>query len=135
MTANPNSPAADQPPTFEAALARIEAIVQELEEGQTGLAESLGRYEEGVNLLRQCYGLLDQAEHKIELLLRIDAAGSPVSEPFDATASTDRDPSDPTRPRRRAATSGKGAVRQSAEIPSQKTSPGNSAAAPAEGLF
>ena len=46
----PDSPIPN-PPSFESALARIEAIVHELEEGQTGLAESLGRYEEAVGLL------------------------------------------------------------------------------------
>jgi exodeoxyribonuclease VII small subunit len=89
------------PPSFESALARIEAIVHELEEGQTGLAESLGRYEEAVGLLKQCYGLLEKAERRIELLVGTDAAGNPVTEPFDDTASTERDQQASPRSRRR----------------------------------
>ena len=96
----PDSPIPD-PPSFESALARIEAIVHELEEGQTGLAESLGRYEDAVGLLKQCYGLLERAERRIELLVGADAAGNPLTEPFDDTASTDRDQQSAPRSRRR----------------------------------
>ena len=95
------------PPSFESALARIEAIVHELEEGQTGLAESLGRYEEAVGLLKQCYGLLERAERRIELLVGTDAAGNPLTEPFDDTASTDRNPPAAPRSRRRSAPASK----------------------------
>src|SRR5947209_6601076 len=98
----PDSPIPDQL-SFESALARIEAIVHELEEGQTGLAESLGRYEEAVGLLKQCYGLLERAERRIELLVGADAAGNPLTEPFDDTASTDRDQQSAPRSRRRPA--------------------------------
>src|SRR6266699_1786229 len=98
----PTVPDTDQPLGFEPALARIEAIVHELEEGQTGLAESLARYEEAVQLLRQCYGLLEKAERRIELLVGTDASGKLLTEPFDDTASAEREPQAP-RNRRRAA--------------------------------
>jgi exodeoxyribonuclease VII small subunit len=78
------------PPDFESALARMEAIVYELEEGRIGLAEALARYEEGVGLLRQCFGLLETAERRIELLTGVDTAGNPVVEPYDDTASSER---------------------------------------------
>lgn len=81
---------ASAPPDFETALARMEAIVFELEEGRIGLAEALARYEEGVGLLRQCFALLETAERRIELLTGVDAAGNPVAEPYDATASAER---------------------------------------------
>lgn len=68
--------------TFESSLAELEAIVHALEDGQLGLAESLARYEAGVKHLRHCFQLLQQAERKIELLTRVDAAGTPVTEPF-----------------------------------------------------
>jgi len=68
----------------------MEAIVYELEEGRIGLAEALARYEEGVGLLRQCFGLLETAERRIELLTGVDAAGNPVVEPYDDTASSER---------------------------------------------
>ncbi len=61
----------------------MEQIVHDLEEGRLGLAESLSRYEEGVKLLKQCYLQLEQAERRIELLTGVDAAGNPVTQPFD----------------------------------------------------
>jgi exodeoxyribonuclease VII small subunit len=69
--------------TFEQALARLEVIVRELEEGSVGLAEGLAHYEEGVKLLRQCYQLIEGVERRIELLNRVDSAGSEICEPFD----------------------------------------------------
>ena len=75
-------------PTFEEALLRLDSIVQELEDGQIGLAEGLTRYEEGVRLLRQCYQLLDNAQRRIELLNRVDSAGIEICEPFEEAAQT-----------------------------------------------
>jgi exodeoxyribonuclease VII small subunit len=74
------------PPTFEEALAQLDAIVQELEEGQIGLAQGLTRYEEGVKLLKQCYQLLEHAGRRIELLSRVDSEGRAHGEPFDEGA-------------------------------------------------
>jgi len=101
-------------PTFEQALAAIETIVHELEEGQLGLEESLARYERGVKLLRQCHEQLQQAERRIELLSGVDAEGNPVCTPLDDTslaldekarqrskrrsATPDSSPSPPSRP-------------------------------------
>ncbi|HJT35662.1 MAG TPA: exodeoxyribonuclease VII small subunit [Pirellulales bacterium] len=70
------------PPSFEQALAQLETIVHELEEGEIGLADALDRYELGIKLLKQCYGLLERAERRIELLSGVDAAGNPVTQPF-----------------------------------------------------
>ncbi|HEY2826774.1 MAG TPA: exodeoxyribonuclease VII small subunit [Pirellulales bacterium] len=75
-----------EPVSFEQALTVLEQIVHDLEEGRLGLAESLARYEEGVKLLRQCHGLLEQAERRIELVTGMDASGKPVTEPFDDEA-------------------------------------------------
>jgi exodeoxyribonuclease VII small subunit len=61
-------------PTFEQALAQLEQIVQRLEKGELPLEESLKLYEEGVRLSRLCHGKLEEAEGKIELLLK-DARG------------------------------------------------------------
>jgi exodeoxyribonuclease VII small subunit len=70
------------PQSFEAALAELEAIVHQLEEGSLGLAESLARYEQGVSRLKHCYRLLQDAEQKIELLTGVDAEGNAITEPF-----------------------------------------------------
>lgn len=72
----------DSQPTFEESLAELETIVHQLEEGELGLAESLGKYELGVKHLKHCYQLLKAAEQKIELLTGIDASGAAITEPF-----------------------------------------------------
>ena len=70
----------DPPPiTFEAALQRLEGIVQRLEKGELPLEESLVLYEEGVRLARLCHGKLEEAEGKIEMLLK-DARGDLVAD-------------------------------------------------------
>lgn len=98
--------------SFEEALARLEGIVHELEEGSIGLSEALARYEQGVGLLKQCYGLLERAERKIELLTGIDASGEPVVAAVDddeqtleekSQARSQRRSSGPKNSRRRAA--------------------------------
>ena len=76
-------PAAGQPPSFEVALERLEAIVRVLEEGQQGLDEALARYEEGVRLLRRCHDLLRRAERRIEVIAGLDAEGNPIITPFE----------------------------------------------------
>jgi exodeoxyribonuclease VII small subunit len=67
-------------PTFEAALAKLEQIVQRLEKGELPLEESLVLYEEGVKLSRLCHTKLEEAEGKIELLLK-DSRGDLVPGP------------------------------------------------------
>lgn len=72
--------------SFEAALAELQQIVGDLEDGKLGLEPSLARFEQGIGLLRNCHHILEQAEHKIELLVRLDPEGTEVSTPFDASA-------------------------------------------------
>ena len=73
-------------PSFEASLAALEAIVHDLEDGQLGLADALGRYEDGVKHLKHCYQLLQAAEQKIELLTKVADDGSYESQAFDQSA-------------------------------------------------
>jgi exodeoxyribonuclease VII small subunit len=75
--------------TFEQALARLEQIVQRLEKGELPLEESLRLYEEGVRLSRLCHGKLEEAEGRIEVLLKDargeaqkDRQGRPVTRPL-----------------------------------------------------
>jgi len=65
------------PPSFEEALAQLEQIVQKLEKGELALEESLKLYEEGIRLSRLCHGKLEEAEGRIEMLLK-DARGEPI---------------------------------------------------------
>lgn len=55
--------------SFEDALARLEAIVEELEGGQMPLEEALQRFQEGVRLRATCLEKLETAEAKIEQVL------------------------------------------------------------------
>lgn len=89
-------------PPFEESLAELEAIVGDLEGGELGLADALGRYEEGVKRLKACHGQLDAAERRIELLSGVDAEGQPVTTPFDAEASA-QEPTAAGRSRKRTA--------------------------------
>src|SRR5439155_13718106 len=66
---------------FEAALARLEAVVSRLESGELTLAESLRTFEEGISLSRQCAERLNQVEARIEYLIRT-ADGGYAAEPF-----------------------------------------------------
>ncbi|HEV3263112.1 MAG TPA: exodeoxyribonuclease VII small subunit [Gemmataceae bacterium] len=75
--------------TFEQALAELERIVRELEDGNTGLEESLARYELGVGLLKRCYGQLCQAEQRILLLTGVDEDGRPITHPFEHAATAE----------------------------------------------
>jgi len=48
----------------------LEEIVSSIEEGQVPLEESIDKYAEGVELVKQCRLILDRAEKKIQLLGR-----------------------------------------------------------------
>jgi exodeoxyribonuclease VII small subunit len=72
--------------TFEQALAELERIVRDLEDGQTDLEQALCRYEQGVGLLKSCYAQLQQAEQRITLLTGLDEDGQPVTRPFEHAA-------------------------------------------------
>jgi exodeoxyribonuclease VII small subunit len=64
-------------PTFEEALQQLEQIVQKLEKGELPLEDSLKLYEEGIRLSRLCHGKLEEAEGRIEMLMK-DARGEPI---------------------------------------------------------
>lgn len=69
--------------SFEQGLARLEELIEKLENGELDLDESLKVFEEGVGLSRKLNQKLDKAEKKLELLLK-DEKGEPVSGDFDA---------------------------------------------------
>ncbi len=79
----------DAQPSFEAALKQLEEIVQRLEKGELPLEDSLKLYEDGVRLSRLCHAKLEEAEGRIEVLLKdargevvTDASGEPRRAPF-----------------------------------------------------
>jgi exodeoxyribonuclease VII small subunit len=74
-------------PTFEQSLSRLQELVDQLEDGQLTLAQSLAAYEEGIKHLRVCHAALTETERKIEVLSGFNSAGEPITRPFDDTAS------------------------------------------------
>ena len=70
-------------PSFEEALAELEAIMSELESGELPLDKMMERYEKGVDALLLCRKVLDEAEKKIELLVR-KKNGELEARPFDS---------------------------------------------------
>lgn len=67
---------------FEDALQELETIVRRLEDGNLSLDESLALFEEGIKLIRLCTQRLDEAEKKVEILLR-NENGSFTRQPFE----------------------------------------------------
>lgn len=53
---------------FETAIAELERIVKQLEDGDLALEASLQLYERGVQLSRYCHSRLEVAERRIEIL-------------------------------------------------------------------
>ena len=77
-------------PRFEDALQRLEQIVQQLEKGDLALEQSLLLYEEGIKLSRLCHAKLEEAEGRIETLMKdargdlmLDKSGKAQTKPFE----------------------------------------------------
>lgn len=60
---------------FEDALERLQGLVRELESGDCALEDSIKKFEDGMALARKCQDRLNQAEQKIEILLKADKNG------------------------------------------------------------
>lgn len=56
--------------SFESSLRELERIVEQLEAGDLPLEQSLDLFEQGVRLSRECQRRLDEAEQKVEILLK-----------------------------------------------------------------
>src|SRR5215469_11708504 len=81
-----NQPAAKKPeplkkPDFEKSLARLEEVVRRLESPQLSLDEAMKLFEEGVGLSHECQKQLEEAEGRVEILLK-KADGRMAAEPF-----------------------------------------------------
>jgi exodeoxyribonuclease VII small subunit len=64
--------------SFEEALAKLEQITKELEEGDLSLEESLKYFDEGVKLAEFCNNKLNDAQKKVEILLKKDGGVEPT---------------------------------------------------------
>ncbi len=67
---------------FEEALRELEEIVNRLEQGDLPLEEALRLFEEGVKLSRYCHTKLDEAQRRVEILLK-DEKGRIMPQPFE----------------------------------------------------
>ena len=71
---------------FEDCLQRLEVIVNELEKSEVSLDQALQLFDEGVKLSTSCRKELEEAEGKVEILLKRNGKLQP--EPFETTSST-----------------------------------------------
>lgn len=75
---------------FESAIKRLEEIVSQLESGDLQLEKSLELFEEGIQLSRFCHTKLDEAERKVEALLK-NAEGEMKRTPFEGETAAERE--------------------------------------------
>jgi exodeoxyribonuclease VII small subunit len=66
---------------FEDSLEELEQLVEQMEQGELSLEESLKSFERGVKLTRTCQKALQDAEQKVQILL--EKNGKKTLEPFD----------------------------------------------------
>jgi exodeoxyribonuclease VII small subunit len=66
--------------TFESALERLEQIVRDLESGELPLEKAIENFQEGMKMAKICRDKLDQAEQKIEMLVKEN--GEFLKKPF-----------------------------------------------------
>lgn len=96
---HPKSAKSTESPTFEVALAQIEAIIEKIESGEVGLEESLAEYERGVALVNLCRASLEKASAHIEdLTARLNSADNQDGSGGDDSSSDDEDPDDAPEP-------------------------------------
>jgi exodeoxyribonuclease VII small subunit len=74
-------------PDFETALKKLEEIVKKLEGGELPLESALTLFEEGIHLSRFCHTRLEEAERRVELLLK-NGSGQMRTAPFESENET-----------------------------------------------
>jgi len=67
---------------FETSLEKLEKLVEQMEDGDLTLEDSLKNFEEGIRLTRECQQALAAAEHKVKLL--IEENGQVTASDFEA---------------------------------------------------
>jgi exodeoxyribonuclease VII small subunit len=85
MAAAAKPPPSPSPESFDERLARLEAIVAELENGEIALEPAIERYQEGVELLKGCKSLLEGFQKRVEeLSADADGGVTPYADDPDA---------------------------------------------------
>ena len=69
-------------PDFERTLSELETLVERMEKGELTLEASLGDFERGIQLIRQCQKSLAEAEQKVQILM--EKNGAVQAEPFES---------------------------------------------------
>ena len=77
------APEAPRKGDFEKSLARLEEVVKRLESAELSLDDAMRLFEEGVKLSRDCQKQREEAEGRVEILLK-KADGKIAAEPFEA---------------------------------------------------
>ena len=72
--------AQQQQPSFEGGLQELELIVREMESGELPLERALELFEKGMKLSEACRKQLEEAETRVEMLIR--SGGKVQPEPF-----------------------------------------------------
>ncbi len=97
----PKNNPSDNAPNFEEAMARLDEIVNQMEEEQLPLEDMVRVYEEGVKLLKICRKRIESARARVE---RINASADNDSDavltPFDPEDASDESPPPQTKARR-----------------------------------
>ena len=75
----------ENPMTFEAALKRLETLVEAMESGETDLDTMIASFEEGQKLVKFCTSKLNEVEKKIEKIVK-DVNGGVTVEPLEANS-------------------------------------------------
>ncbi len=72
-------------PSFEDGLKQLDEIVRKLEGDDLSLEDSIKLFESGVSLSQRCRKQLEQAETRVEVLMK-DGGGKPEPRPFERGA-------------------------------------------------
>lgn len=73
---------------FEDSLKRLQTIVEKMERGDLPLEEAVEAYTEGIRLVQACHQKLEEAENRVQVLLK-DQQGGWSATPFEGTPPTD----------------------------------------------
>ena len=82
MNSAPNKTEPQRKGDFEKSLARLEEVVKRLENTELSLDEAMNLFEEGMKLSRECQKQLEEAEGRVEILLK-KADGKIAAAPFE----------------------------------------------------
>ena len=72
---------------FEKNLKALETLVEKMSDEKLSLNEALKSFEKGMQIIKKCRKDLNQAEQKVEKLIKVHEDGTTETEPFDSTHS------------------------------------------------